>query len=94
MYTEEERLEGERLTKLYDLAVCPWCKQKPVIRYKKYSKYTSGDKPPYTVECKTLNCPVVCYVEGDDVDDVVNTWNTCSARPAVQDNQGYEELEL
>jgi len=91
MYTEEELLEGKRLTALYYLAVCPWCKQKPVIRYR---KYTSVDTPPYTVECNTLNCPVVCYVEGDDVDDVVKTWNTCSARPAVQDNQEYEELEL
>lgn len=91
MFTEEELLEGKRLTELYDLAVCPWCKQKPVIRYRKYAP---GDMKPYSVECNTLNCPVVCYVEGNDVDDVVNTWNTCSARPAVQDNQEYEELEL
>ena len=52
------------------------------------------DIKPYSVECNTLNCPVVCYVEGDDVDDVVKLWNTCSARPAPQDKPTYEELEL
>lgn len=68
-----ERKEVDRIYAEYCLKPCPWCGEQPTVRYD--SKPDVYD-PHYLISCNNLNCPASCQVPGDDIDLVVENWNT------------------
>ena len=91
---DRERAEVKRIVSEYYLRPCPWCGRQPTVRYD--SKPDVYD-PHYLISCSNPDCPASCYCSGDDIDLVVENWDTrhnAEDRRPIQFEEDFCEIEF